>query len=236
MCTDARCVIVADGITRTKGADGSYPDPSPSATAAQIFCHAVQRAILERSGISSLDDLRAVVTEGNAAIHRFNQEILPHPDFAERDRAGVAAVVGAFHDDELLIASIADCWSLGFSSGEARRFAWEKTSHSRPEYNRLGEPRARELLRNRVDHPFAYGAFTGEPASLAFVEYNRIAVPDVRRVIFASDGLLRVAQEKPEPLERLSGPEIIKVGRLLDHTYNETDDKTIVILDRMIES
>lgn len=231
--TDRLCVVVADGITRTKNQDDSYPDPSPSATAAQVFCDTVQALIRQAPSIRSTDTLRSIMASANVAIANFNQRAFPRFDFAERDRAGLAAVVGIFDEDTLWLASIADCWCLGFKEDTAHRFAWEKTSHSRPEYNRLGEIPAREALRNRPGNPFAYGALTGEAEALQFVEYARIPVKDIQRLVFASDGLIRVAEEDPNALRTHSPTEIIRYGRILDRAHNETDDKTLVVVDRL---
>ena len=231
LAPDRGLVVLADGITRTLDSHGRYPDPSPSAAAADLFCMTVANLVRNTPEIS-LEVLKSIVAKGNEEIGRFNRLRFPEFDFTTRDRAGVAAVIGILEGNSLFLASIADCWCVGFKDGEPQRFAWEKTSHSRSEYVRLGESAAREKLRNKPANPLSYGAFTGEPESLHFVEYRQVALDKVSRLVFASDGLLRIAQEDPNSLKTMTAGELIRYGRILDHTNNETDDKTVVLLDR----
>lgn len=224
-------VVLADGITRTPNTDGYYPDPSPSAQAAELFC---SRVVASRRGFSqvSIAALQSIVAQGNEAIREFNAERFPRPDFARNDRAGVAMAIGIIEGNTLWLASIADCICVGIRNGNPLRLAWEKTSHSRAEYLRLGEIPARENLRNKPGNPLSYGALTGEPEALLFVEYSKIPLDDISRLIFSSDGLLRIAQEEPNLLTSMSPGELVRHGRRLDAANNETDDKTVVTLDR----
>ena len=104
--------MVADGITRTKRGDGTYPTPSPSARAAEVFCESI---IAQASVLPELtrEQFVTIIENANAAIADLNRELFPHVDFAERDRAGVAAVVGIMDGDSMWLASIADCWCVG---------------------------------------------------------------------------------------------------------------------------
>lgn len=225
-------VVLADGITRTTDSQGAYPDPSPSAQAADVFCATVVSARRQFSSLS-LQALRSIVEQGNNALREYNAQRFPRPDFACNDRAGVAMTLGVVEGDTLWLASIADCFCIGVRKGTPLRFAWEKTSHSRAEYVRLGEIAARELLRNKPGNPVSYGALTGELEGLAFVEYSKIPLNDISRLVFASDGLLRVAQEDPHCLTSMTPGELVRHGRRFDTAYNETDDKTVVALDRV---
>lgn len=224
-------IAIADGITRTVTPDGRYPDPSPSAEAAEIFCSTVQRAAREISRLTP-GAMRSIIAQGNQAVREFNNSQFPDFDFANKDRAGLAAVVGIVEGDTLWLASIADCWCVGFRDGAPKKLAWEKTSHARAEYLRLGEISARETLRNKPSHPLSYGAFTGEPEAMRFVEYRAVPLHNMSRLIFASDGLIRIAQETPSVLRTMSAGELIRFGRVVDQVNTETDDKTTVILDR----
>jgi len=224
-------IVVADGITRTKRGDGSYPTPSPSGRAAEVFCESV---IAQASAIPELshEKFETIIRNANAAIADLNQDIFPEFDFAERDRAGVAAVVGIMDGESMWLASIADCWCVAAKGDETTRLAWEKTSQARPTYVRLGEASAREQLRNKPGNPISYGAFTGEAEALHFVEYGKIDVSGYDRLVFATDGLLAIAQEDPLALATLPAQQLMRYGLLMDKTHQETDDKTIVVLDR----
>ncbi len=224
-------IVLADGITRTPNTNGHYPDPSPSAEAAELFCAKVVASRKEFSELS-LAALRSIVARGNEAIGEFNAERFPRPDFALNDRAGVAMAIGIVEGNTLWLASIADCICVGIRNGSPLRIAWEKTSHSRAEYLRLGEASARETLRNKPGNPLSYGALTGEPEALLFVEYSKVPLHDISRLVFSSDGLLRLAQEEPSLLTSMSPGELVRYGRRLDVAHSETDDKTVVTLDR----
>ena len=224
-------IVVADGITRSKQADGSYPTPSPSARAAEVFCASV---IAQASVTPELtrEQFKTIIENANAAIAELNRELFPEYDFAERDRAGVAAVVGVIDGESMWLASIADCWCVGAKGDETTRLAWEKTSHSRATYVRLGEVNAREQLRNKPGNPLSYGAFTGEPEALHFVEYAKIDLRDYDRLVFATDGLLAIPKEDPLSVATMPAIQLMRYGLLMDKTHQETDDKTVVVLER----
>lgn len=229
----SKTIAVADGITRTKRLDNSYPDPSPSAQLAERLCEAIPGLRQSHPIIHNTETLANLMTDANRAVAQFNQRVFPTYDFAERDRAGLAFILGVIEGDELWSASIADAWCAVFREGVATVVANEKTSQSRAEYKRLGEIPAREALRNRIGNPLAYGALTGEREALHFIEYNRVSLKDVDRVVFSTDGLLRVLQEDPAALATLTVQQIIHYGRVLDRIHDETDDKTIVMLERI---
>lgn len=224
-------VVVADGITRTKRADGTYPTPSPSARAAEVFCESV---IAQASVIPELtpEQFRTIIENANAAIAELNRDLFPEYDFAERDRAGVAAVVGVMDGETMWLASIADCWCVGVKGDETTRLAWEKTSHSRATYVRLGEINAREQLRNKPGNPLSYGAFTGQPEALHFVEYAQVDLRNYDRLVFATDGLLAIPTEDALSVATLPARQLMRYGLLMDKNHQETDDKTVVVLER----
>jgi serine/threonine protein phosphatase PrpC len=172
------------------------------------------------------------VSEANESVASLNREIFPDFDYGERDRAGVAAVVGVIDGETLWLASIADCWCVGAKGDDVTRLAWEKTSQARPEYNRLGERTAREQLRNNSEHPKAYGAFTGEPEAMRFVEYSNVDISGFDRLVFSSDGLLPIAEESPLSLSLFPVSQLMRLGRVFDSAHQHTDDKTLVILER----
>lgn len=224
-------IVVADGITRTKGGDGVYPTPSPSARAAEAFCESIISQAAVSTELTS-EKFAEIIKNANAAIADLNRDLFPDFDFAERDRAGVAAVVGIIDGDSMWLASIADCWCIGVKGDQTTRLAWEKTSQARPTYVRLGEVAAREQLRNKPGLPVSYGAFTGEPEALHFVEYAKVDLRNFDRLVFATDGMLSIAQEDPLSLATLPARQLMRYGLLMDKTHQETDDKTLVILDR----
>jgi hypothetical protein len=71
------------------------------------------------------ETMAAIMSEANESIASLNREIFPDFDYRERDRAGVAAVVGVIEGESLWLASIADCWCVGawdsFWTGPIRR-------------------------------------------------------------------------------------------------------------------
>lgn len=224
-------VVLADGITRTVSSDGTYPVQSPSARAAQLFCETVIARTSQVSTINA-ETMVAIMSEANDAIASLNRDLFPDFDYGERDRAGVAAVVGVIEGETLWLASIADCWCVGVKGDDVTRLAWEKTSQARAEYLRLGEAAAREKLRNKREHPNSYGACTGEPEAMRFVEYGRVDISGYDRLVFSSDGLLSIAIHDPLSLAILPAKQLMRLGQLLDKAHQETDDKTLVVLER----
>ena len=224
-------IVVADGITRSKPADGSYPFVSPSAQVAALFCETVSD-LLSSSPLISEEILRRTIAKGNQAIAQFNRENFPNPNFAESDIAGIAAIVGVVDGHRLWLASIADCFSLATTPLCVERLAWEKTSHAADEYKRIGEQEARRTLRNNPNSPFGYGAFTGEEVALSFVQYQCLNIQYARRLIFATDGLLPLADEMPTIFLNSLPQQVMTTACDLEKRLGETDDKTLVILDR----
>ena len=226
-------IVVADGITRSRSANGSYPFISPSAQVAALFCETVSE-LLSRSLLINEEILRRTIAQGNQAIAQFNKEHFPDANFAENDIAGIAAIVGIVDGHRLWLASIADCFSLATTPLCVERLAWEKTSHAADEYKRLGEQEARRSLRNNPDSPFGYGAFTGEEIALSFVQYQCINIQYAQRLIFATDGLLPLADELPTIFMRSPPQQVMTTACELERRLGETDDKTLVILDRRV--
>jgi serine/threonine protein phosphatase PrpC len=174
----------------------------------------------------------AIMSEANDAIASLNREIFPDFDYGERDRAGVAAIVGVLEGETLWLASIADCWCVGVKGDDVTRLAWEKTSQARAEYRRLGEAAAREQLRNKPEHPNSYGACTGEPEAMSFVEFGKVDISGYDKLVFSTDGLLPIAIHDPLSLAVLPAKQLMRLGRTLDKAHQETDDKTLVVLER----
>lgn len=224
-------VVLADGITRTKADDGIYPLKSPSAEVAQLFCETVSSALAATPQMSTTA-MREIIATGNQAIARYNREHIPVVDYAQKDLAGVAAIVGVVDKDRLWIASIADCICLAVNPLCVERIAWEMTSQSTEEYKRIGETEARRTLRNNRSSPHAYGAFTGEDTALQFVSFQCISISYAQRLVFASDGLLDIARSMPTIFRGSTTTEVMAAACALERATNVTDDKTIVTLDR----
>jgi serine/threonine protein phosphatase PrpC len=224
-------VVIADGITRTKADDGTYPLRSPSAEVAQLFCETVSAAIAATEKMSQ-PALREIIAEGNRVIAQYNREHVPVVDYAQRDLAGIAAITGIVDNDRLWIASIADCVCLSANSLRVDRIAWEMTSQASEEYKRIGEIEARRTLRNNPNSKYAYGAFTGEETALRFVFLRCFPIGYAQRLVFASDGLLELAQRTPTIFRGSTPSQIMAAASQLERETKATDDKTIVVLDR----
>lgn len=224
-------VVLADGITRTKAHDGTYPIKSPSAQVAQLFCETVSAALAATEKMTT-PALSEIIAEGNRAIARFNRDHFPIVDYAQKDMAGIAAIVGVVDNDRLWIAAIADCVCLAVNPLCVERVAWERTSQSSEEYKRLGETEARRTLRNKPQSKFAYGALTGEEIALGFVSYQCFSIGYAQRIVFSSDGLLDLARITPTLFRGSTASEIMAAGCALERDTHVTDDKTLVVLDR----
>jgi serine/threonine protein phosphatase PrpC len=67
---------------------------------------------------------------------------------------------------------------------------------------------------------------------LSFVQYQCLTIHYARRLIFATDGLLPLADEMPTIFLNSLPQQVMTTACDLEKRLGETDDKTLVILDR----
>lgn len=166
---------VADGVTRDRLSDGSYPDPSPARLAAEQFL----RALRDHHELGSQPS--EVFASANALVGDLNRALglWSRADAGQNDLAGtVAALAQLDSRTRLQWAYIGDAGiALLSPSGDlkketvddvavARRFFPQNNAHSKRERRHV----IRSLLRNSPRRSRgSYGVLTGEHSALRFV-------------------------------------------------------------------
>jgi len=109
-------IIIADGVTRSRAPDGSYPNLSPARMAADIAAMRAQRSIYDQAlGGAEIDReaLAHAVEEANEAVGRFSQQegITPKStDYMFHDLPATSITIAAFSPRERILryAAVAD--------------------------------------------------------------------------------------------------------------------------------
>ncbi len=242
-CVDEqrRIYSVADGITRLRPSDGSYPVPSPASEASRIV---VEESVLQLRDTLERDrhlvqelDLRNSLKTANLAIESFNRREIPTPDYGVQDVAGAAGIVGHIAGQTLLYAYIGDCLALYYSP-KGSTFLTVNQTKGIEEYirNNKGTPNLeqtiRREIRNNREHPLSWGALTGEEKALQFISSGSLELESGSRIIFSSDGLLHLIVEDPDFVRIASTAQLVQ--RMLELEVAgkaRSDDKTVIVID-----
>lgn len=230
-------VIVCDGVTRMAPAD-AYPNPSPAAEAAARFASAAYSDLVRGSG-TARERIRSAYAVGNAAVAAYNAVAFPDPGFWQ-DHGCTVALIALFEAEQLTFGAIGDCCGWIIREQAPVSFLTPQTSRA-GQYHAVGatwEERvldSRRALRN-TGHPFGYGAITGEPRALDYVEYGTLPLAGIPRVILASDGIEALAHPDAAPEDRTllvhgTPSDIIAAMERLEAAHNlRSDDKTLVVV------
>lgn len=246
--------IVADGVTRSRAADGRYPHPSGSALAAELVAGTLAAALCGPDGDP---DLRRAFALANRAVGEVNQRhgVVQRLDYVEHDLWGAVATAVVVQDGAAHWGHIGDTVLLHLpASGGVRACTPDQVAAASrrldgmaaPKLAAAGgrEPYARRFLRNHPDVADSYGVLTGEPAAEAYVVTGSLALQPGDRLALLSDGLgsLRdTAGASPfapfEPLLRgILAPATLRnlIAAAADADARvgaRSDDKTVVLAD-----
>lgn len=187
---DEDCLAVADGVTRDRLPDGSYPEPSPAAVAARLFCEAVAD-LGARAPIHAFED-------ANRRIMRLNQALgLDNPGHVhERDAAGTVAAVARIEPHQIAWAYIADAGiALLDRDGRVLAETHDDVQTARQYFPSATLPSAykRAVIRGHLrNHPTlargGYGVLTGQSAALGYVRSGYWTVNNAHVCVVFSDG------------------------------------------------
>lgn len=221
---------IADGITRGKRPDGSYPVPSTAAHAAQIFTAEAIRALPRHVQLHSLEVqqlIRGTYAEANTCIGEY-AALQPPVNWYDNDYPATVATVLVIHDDSAVWGHLGDSLLLllktdgtvsVLSRNQTEGFSrWAKTQYSEnwDDYDRWIY--SRRDLRNHPEEPGAYGALTGEPQALSFVETGICKVEIYETLALLTDGFSSLWVDENIPFtERSRVPKQV-------HDYLRTGD------------
>ncbi len=218
---------VADGVTLEFNADGTYPNPSGSSKAAELFCEGVIAEAEARYETFSEADVLALFRAGNTAVESYNRKEKrtretsnwwDHDLFAATVAFGVLkpAIPSLPEKGDGLAtlhwASLCDCYVAQYDSHMRLKFrspeCWPSERRcfpadweSRPEIDRKKE--IKRTYRNGAEENgrlCGYGVATGEPAAEKFLNIGTLSLSPGDRVFLYSDGF-EYYTELPEFLD-----------------------------------
>lgn len=246
-------LVVADGVTRSRAPDGSYPDPSGAAAAARLVAQTLVSALVG----PAQPNLRHAFTAANRAVAEANRNagVWERLDYHVHDLWCAVATAAVIRGAMVYWGHIGDTALLHLAgTGETLVPTPDQVAGAAqllqrtplPEIAAAGgrEPYARRRLRNRPEVPGSYGALTGEPMAARYVVTGAFHVASGDRLALCTDGLGSLRQDTNEygwaALARwLRGPlHENTLSRLMDavetadeQTAARSDDKTVVLAE-----
>jgi serine/threonine protein phosphatase PrpC len=232
---------IADGVTRFRNPDGSYPRPSPARLAAMGLAEAVERLPSPSAPHECEPMLRACFAAANENIARI--------ECASAERPGTVGSAVLLTGDLLAWAHLGDGAILLMGPNlkpllltrDQMTLARAKVRKSCPDLDPDARKRfMQQTVLNRRDIPDGYGVLTGDPAALDFVETGTVRLEDGQRIVLATDGLggiwkalsARGGQALAYALGLLYEGEleqIVSIAESIESTEGAaSDDKTIV--------
>ncbi len=191
---------VCDGITRSSYTTG---EPSPAKVVADLFAKTLRVAYAARGPRQGTRGrLAASVREASRAVAAWNAEHLPRhggeDDYLSNDLAGLVFVAAAIDGRQACIAQIGDCWADLLRGGGCVRLTNCGTERV-AEFRKAGGVGRETTLRIRRDirnnattdtwSRWRYGAVTGEPRGLWFVEWRMTELRPGDVLFLGTDGL-----------------------------------------------
>lgn len=245
----SRTFCVADGITRSRMADGSYPNPSPASDVANMVVSTVESAVCHHDRASSMQ--RAVFEGLRGANRRISDYVETqaknNKSFTD-DIPGAVATVLAIEDQYATFVHVGDCVAILLPQGDLSRASrltidqtsgarnWLKTASPMSHASRMGV--IRNSIRNVANHPLAFGVFCGDPNVFRFVQTGRIRATKGDTFLLCTDGLQSVLSRLPEDQSLQQLVTKRDVENILDYADEldrklqlRSDDKTLLIID-----
>lgn len=249
---------LADGITRSRDAAGSYPQPSSATIAAGILANEALRFLQAchlagQPSATIAQRLRDAFAAANIAIARYTAT-QPQPNFIDHDYPGTVGTLLVVQDSQAIWAHLGDTVLLQLCTDGTNRILtrdqvqvvdrWLFAEGVRwPPDERL--VRVRRDIRNNPAAQAGFGALTGEAAALAFVETGTTKIAPGDELALLTDGFDSVWIESGKNLreqnmvpERLAA--LLRNGAL-EELVSETaaadvalgsrsDDKTAILV------
>lgn len=245
---DGAVLVVADGVTRSRLPDGSYPLPSGAAIAARLVAEALADALSAPGGRL---DMAAAFAAANRAVDLANRRngVWSRLDFGVHDLWGAVATAVVVQDGTALWGHVGDGVLLHLPKAggivvptpdqvvAAMHFVEQLPQD---DVAAAGGPHcyARRLLRNHPEAAVSYGVLTGEGAAEQYVVTGKFAVLPGDTLVLCTDGLGSLRADAWEGLKSgLRGTlDGAALERLLDGVEAadeclgvRSDDKTVIV-------
>lgn len=188
---------VADGVTLALKDKEYYPDPSPVAEVAEIFCKtAVEESEQIYNDLTS-DGILKVFKEANTKLGEYNKKHAhKSPD---QDLFHTTASLAVVKENRVYWGNVGDSEINLFSRDKRRLFQTPRmqkgyTNHP-PEREKMAVHEKmkldRALGRNKISQDgylLGYGVLTGESAALNYVDYGAVAYAKENLLFVITDG------------------------------------------------
>ena len=214
---------VADGVSRMKNPDGSYPKISGAKLAAEEFCKATTTYLEENYKKANFKILKNAFNFVNKAIFNLNEKygINKKLDYLENDYFCTCGVAAFIKRDIFYYGYVGDCGIRVYNKNDLLKFVsmddvvvlegWRDNQKFKSEKERLIV--WRKFLRNRPKAPYlTYGVFTGEPEVRHYYHLGEIKLQKGDLIFLYSDGFLYFIK-KPEFRELFR---VYKKGEIFD--------------------
>lgn len=225
--------IMLDGVSRD---DQAYPNPSPSAQAAQACAQAAAEYVAQRQGQECPQQLVfGAMCAGNRAVARLNQGY--SGDFAP----GACGIIALLGEQRLDFAQIGDCAGRIIGpDGKGFVFTYDFIQPLRQyqrgrRYYEYDKHRVRSQLCNNFRSLLGYGVLNGDPRAEDFIKCHSIPVPPGSLIALHSDGMEpwachMAAEGREGRLAAMTAEEMVRASRAFDSQMGQTSDDTSVIL------
>jgi len=241
---------VADGVTRSRDAEGRYPCPSPAVTAAKIVTEEAigqfQRAYIGSSWQAAMISIANGFAAANRRIARF-AATLPQPDFLSNDLPAAVATIVCVVGLRAVYGHIGDTGLLHIGGDRtATRLTRNQTAGVDSWASRNKEINqdvrlvmVRKKFRNSCGLPQSFGALTGQPSALQWIDYGSAVISPGDMLLLFSDGLSGVFEEgwndvgtRRRVVDLLETQQLDKILSLAErHDLSRqavSDDKTLI--------
>jgi len=192
---------VADGVSRIKNPDGSYPKVSGARLAAEEFCKSTTNYLEKNFKNANSKTLRKAFNFANKAIFNLNKKygINKKSDYLENDFFCTCGAVAFIKNNILYYGYVGDCGIRIYNKNDFLKFIsiddvstleeWRDNQKFKSKKERLLI--WRKILRNKPKAPYlTYGVFTGEKEVKYYYHVGEIKLHKRDLIFIYSDGFV----------------------------------------------
>jgi hypothetical protein len=194
---------LADGVTREHDEKGKYPDPSPAAELAGIFCQAViseAEKLYPDFNMESLKQIFKIANQKAGDFNRLKGFAKDKTNFWDFDLVAATGAYAVIKDKKLFWSVIGDCYVAVFGKDGKLKFKspdpWGLADFNHPDnWDKLTDKEqriyTRKFIRNGVNQQnelIGYGVATGEITAERYLKYGELALEKNDLVFLVTDG------------------------------------------------